>query len=199
MFYSSSFLKQKNSTVGRLHITGFCVNAAKVRASFFPLCSVFLMKCILHVYSSIISSIGLWWGLCTWLAIISRSWGAFVKGNLGKEGLNSAYICIQRLYFCRKRKYPFVNNQNAALFTYVCPFWLSASTDDLLPPGFPNIDMGPQLKVVERTRTATMLCAASGNPDPEITWYKDFLPIDPSASNGRIKQLRSGKRSYKTS
>lgn len=68
-------------------------------------------------------------------------------------------------------------------------------TEDLLPPGFPNIDMGPQLKVVERTRTATMLCAASGNPDPEITWYKDFLPIDPSASNGRIKQLRSGKDS----
>lgn len=75
-------------------------------------------------------------------------------------------------------------------------FWHSSSTDDLLPPGFPNIDMGPQLKVVERTRTATMLCAASGNPDPEITWYKDFLPIDPSASNGRIKQLRSGKRSW---
>uniref|UniRef100_A0A673CHL0 protein-tyrosine-phosphatase n=1 Tax=Sphaeramia orbicularis TaxID=375764 RepID=A0A673CHL0_9TELE len=70
---------------------------------------------------------------------------------------------------------------------------LSIIREDLLPPGFPNIDMGPQLKVVERTRTATMLCAASGNPDPEITWYKDFLPIDPSASNGRIKQLRSGK------
>uniref|UniRef100_A0A8C4IQG7 protein-tyrosine-phosphatase n=1 Tax=Dicentrarchus labrax TaxID=13489 RepID=A0A8C4IQG7_DICLA len=68
---------------------------------------------------------------------------------------------------------------------------LSIIREDLLPPGFPNIDMGPQLKVVERTRTATMLCAASGNPDPEITWYKDFLPIDPSASNGRIKQLRS--------
>uniref|UniRef100_A0A3B5BBQ9 protein-tyrosine-phosphatase n=1 Tax=Stegastes partitus TaxID=144197 RepID=A0A3B5BBQ9_9TELE len=69
---------------------------------------------------------------------------------------------------------------------------LSIIREDLLPMGFPNIDMGPQLKVVERTRTATMLCAASGNPDPEITWYKDFLPIDPSASNGRIKQLRSG-------
>uniref|UniRef100_A0A3Q2GIW4 protein-tyrosine-phosphatase n=1 Tax=Cyprinodon variegatus TaxID=28743 RepID=A0A3Q2GIW4_CYPVA len=68
---------------------------------------------------------------------------------------------------------------------------LSIIREDLLPPGFPNIDMGPQLKVVERTRTATMLCSASGNPDPEITWYKDFLPIDPSASNGRIKQLRS--------
>lgn len=68
-------------------------------------------------------------------------------------------------------------------------------TEDLLPPGFPNIDMGPQLKVVERTRTATMLCSASGKPDPEITWYKDFLPIDPNTSDGRIKQLRSGKES----
>ncbi|XP_028856335.1 receptor-type tyrosine-protein phosphatase S isoform X7 [Denticeps clupeoides] len=68
---------------------------------------------------------------------------------------------------------------------------LTISREDLLPSGFPNIDMGPQLKVVERTRTATMLCAASGTPDPEITWFKDFLPVDPSTSNGRIKQLRS--------
>ncbi|XP_071757915.1 protein tyrosine phosphatase receptor type Db isoform X13 [Centroberyx gerrardi] len=51
--------------------------------------------------------------------------------------------------------------------------------------------MGPQLKVVERSRTATMLCAASGNPDPEITWFKDFLPVNTSNNNGRIKQLRS--------
>ncbi|XP_063770953.1 receptor-type tyrosine-protein phosphatase S isoform X8 [Pseudophryne corroboree] len=69
---------------------------------------------------------------------------------------------------------------------------LTVLREDQLPPGFPNIDMGPQLKVVERTRTATMLCAASGNPDPEITWFKDFLPVDPATSNGRIKQLRSG-------
>ncbi|XP_056377652.1 receptor-type tyrosine-protein phosphatase delta isoform X24 [Hyla sarda] len=64
--------------------------------------------------------------------------------------------------------------------------------EDQIPRGFPSIDMGPQLKVVERTRTATMLCAASGNPDPEITWFKDYLPVDTSNSNGRIKQLRSG-------
>ncbi|XP_043917020.1 receptor-type tyrosine-protein phosphatase delta [Protopterus annectens] len=68
---------------------------------------------------------------------------------------------------------------------------LTVLREDLIPAGFPTIDMGPQLKVVERTRTATMLCAASGNPDPEITWFKDFLPIDTSNSNGRIKQLRS--------
>ncbi|XP_051996644.1 receptor-type tyrosine-protein phosphatase F-like isoform X2 [Xyrauchen texanus] len=64
--------------------------------------------------------------------------------------------------------------------------------EDQIPHGFPTIDMGPQLKVVERTRTATMLCAASGNPDPEISWFKDFLPVDINSSNGRIKQLRSG-------
>ncbi|XP_051567313.1 protein tyrosine phosphatase receptor type Fa isoform X3 [Myxocyprinus asiaticus] len=64
--------------------------------------------------------------------------------------------------------------------------------EDQIPHGFPSIDMGPQLKVVERTRTATMLCAASGNPDPEISWFKDFLPVDINSSNGRIKQLRSG-------
>ena len=64
--------------------------------------------------------------------------------------------------------------------------------EDQVPHGFPTIDMGPQLKVVERTRTATMLCAASGNPDPEIFWFKDFLPVEIDSSNGRIKQLRSG-------
>ncbi|XP_071025225.1 receptor-type tyrosine-protein phosphatase delta-like [Oncorhynchus clarkii lewisi] len=69
---------------------------------------------------------------------------------------------------------------------------LNVLREDQLPSGFPTIDMGPQLKVVERSRTATMLCAASGNPDPEITWFKDFLPVNTTNNNGRIKQLRSG-------
>ncbi|XP_046715617.1 protein tyrosine phosphatase receptor type Fa isoform X15 [Silurus meridionalis] len=69
---------------------------------------------------------------------------------------------------------------------------LTVLEEDQIPHGFPTIDMGPQLKVVERTRTATILCVASGNPDPEIVWFKDFLPVDINGSNGRIKQLRSG-------
>ncbi|XP_064415799.1 receptor-type tyrosine-protein phosphatase F isoform X1 [Latimeria chalumnae] len=69
---------------------------------------------------------------------------------------------------------------------------LTVLEENQVPHGFPVIDMGPQLKVVEKTRTATMLCAVSGNPDPEITWFKDFLPVDTTSSNGRIKQLRSG-------
>lgn len=79
-----------------------------------------------------------------------------------------------------------LNNLFAMCLTFV-------STEDQLPPGFPTIDMGPQLKVVERTRTATMLCAASGNPDPDISWFKDFLPVNTTNNNGRIKQLRSGR------
>ncbi len=78
---------------------------------------------------------------------------------------------------------------DASLFVVVCVCF----PEDQIPHGFPTIDMGPQLKVVERTRTATMLCAASGNPDPEISWFKDFLPVDINSSSGRIKQLRSGK------
>ncbi|XP_029687427.1 receptor-type tyrosine-protein phosphatase F isoform X5 [Takifugu rubripes] len=69
---------------------------------------------------------------------------------------------------------------------------LTVLEENQIPHGFPTIDMGPQLKVVEKTRTATMLCAASGNPDPEISWFKDMLPVDIGNSNGRIKQLRSG-------
>ncbi|KAL3989076.1 hypothetical protein ACER0C_013394 [Sarotherodon galilaeus] len=62
-----------------------------------------------------------------------------------------------------------------------------------IPHGFPSIDLGPQLKVVEKSRTTKMLCAASGNPDPEISWFKDMLPVNISSSDGRIKQLRSGR------
>ncbi|XP_037132911.1 receptor-type tyrosine-protein phosphatase F-like isoform X12 [Syngnathus acus] len=69
---------------------------------------------------------------------------------------------------------------------------LTVFEENQIPHGFPTIDLGPQLKVVERTRTATMLCAASGNPDPEITWFKDMLPVDISITNGRIKQFQSG-------
>ncbi|KAA0722765.1 Receptor-type tyrosine-protein phosphatase delta [Triplophysa tibetana] len=76
----------------------------------------------------------------------------------------------------------------SVLCCWMCAFIM----EDQLPAGFPTIDMGPQLKVVERTRTATMLCAASGNPDPDISWFKDFLPVNTSTNNGRIKQLRSG-------
>lgn len=95
-------------------------------------------------------------------------------------------LLITFLYLCQPG---FSKNSISVNFIYVD----SVFPEDLLPFGFPSIDMGPQLKVVERTKTATMLCAASGIPDPEISWFKDFLPVDPGNSQGRIKQLRSGE------
>ncbi|XP_075919081.1 receptor-type tyrosine-protein phosphatase S-like isoform X2 [Petromyzon marinus] len=69
---------------------------------------------------------------------------------------------------------------------------LTVLREEQVPAGFPRIDMAPQLKVVERTRTVTMLCAASGNPEPTVTWYKDYLPLDVAASDGRIRLLPAG-------
>jgi len=64
-------------------------------------------------------------------------------------------------------------------------------TEDRLPPGFPVITRDPQLKVVEKGRMATLLCSASGNPDPEITWFKDMSPVD--MTDPRIRLIDSGK------
>lgn len=54
---------------------------------------------------------------------------------------------------------------------------------------FFNIDMGLQLKVVEWIWIVIMFCVVSGNFDFEIIWFKDFLFVDFSVSNGCIKQL----------
>uniref|UniRef100_A0A4W5PZZ4 protein-tyrosine-phosphatase n=1 Tax=Hucho hucho TaxID=62062 RepID=A0A4W5PZZ4_9TELE len=121
-----------------------------------------------------------WWGWvgCGVVGLGSVRWVGVRLGVVGLGGMGLGVVGWGWWY---------LRGTNCCLY-----FFEYSLTEDLLPGGFPNIDMGPQLKVVERTRTATMLCAASGNPDPEITWFKDFLPIDPNASNGRIKQLRSG-------
>lgn len=36
-----------------------------------------------------------------------------------------------------------------------------------------------------------MLCSAMGNADPEITWLKDFIPVD--LTDPRLKLLATGK------
>ncbi|CAG0889041.1 unnamed protein product [Darwinula stevensoni] len=37
--------------------------------------------------------------------------------------------------------------------------------------------MHPQMKAVERGRNAVLMCLAEGDPSPEITWFKDSLPV----------------------
>ncbi|TNN88373.1 Receptor-type tyrosine-protein phosphatase F [Liparis tanakae] len=113
-----------------------------------------------------------------------------VKLNVLARSLGQRLAVIERISVCLVESIGFQHR-------HIVPdpqgsFSIFCLGENQVPHGFPTIDMGPQLKVVERTRTATMLCAASGNPDPEISWFKDMLPVDISNSNGRIKQLRSG-------
>ncbi|XP_078579507.1 apolipoprotein(a)-like isoform X2 [Branchiostoma floridae x Branchiostoma japonicum] len=62
--------------------------------------------------------------------------------------------------------------------------------EDNLPDGFPTITQHPQLKVVEKGRPSVLVCSARGDPDPDITWLKDMVPVD--MADSRIKLLGSG-------
>ncbi|XP_035710661.1 tyrosine-protein phosphatase Lar isoform X4 [Folsomia candida] len=48
------------------------------------------------------------------------------------------------------------------------------------PDGFPRITEAPNTRVVEKGRTATLICNASGMQPINIVWLKDLLPIQPS-------------------
>ncbi|XP_066269746.1 uncharacterized protein [Branchiostoma lanceolatum] len=67
---------------------------------------------------------------------------------------------------------------------------INVLAEENLPDGFPTITQGPQLKAVERGRPAILVCSASGDPAPDITWLKDMVPVD--MTDSRIKLLSSG-------
>ena len=52
------------------------------------------------------------------------------------------------------------------------------------------ISESPTLKAVEKDRNTVMVCTADGNPDPNIMWLKDFIPVD--LTDPRLKLLPSG-------
>lgn len=60
----------------------------------------------------------------------------------------------------------------------------------VVPSGYPRIVESPSLKAVEKDRSATMVCSAGGNPDPTITWLKDFIPVD--VTDPRLTILPTG-------
>jgi len=46
------------------------------------------------------------------------------------------------------------------------------------PAGYPKIIESPSLKAVEKGRGTAMICGATGNPEPVISWLKDSVPVD---------------------
>ena len=59
------------------------------------------------------------------------------------------------------------------------------------PEGYPRIVESPTLKAVEKDRNTVMLCSATGDPEPEIHWLKDYVPVD--LADSRFKILPTGK------
>ncbi|XP_071850013.1 receptor-type tyrosine-protein phosphatase delta-like isoform X2 [Apostichopus japonicus] len=57
---------------------------------------------------------------------------------------------------------------------------LTVYEEGSLPAGFPSIARSTQVQVVERYRQGQLTCSASGNPVPEIAWYRNNLPLQPS-------------------
>ena len=47
------------------------------------------------------------------------------------------------------------------------------------------------LKAVELGRPAQMQCEATGTPEPEINWLKDYIPVE--LTDPRLSLLDSGK------
>lgn len=58
----------------------------------------------------------------------------------------------------------------------------------------PKIDDSDEVAVPEviLNRTATILCPATGIPDPVITWYKDNVEI--TGNTNRLTILANGRR-----
>ena len=63
------------------------------------------------------------------------------------------------------------NQRGWAYFSYLL-------TEKELPTGFPQIIQNPGMKVVEKGRNAVLVCEATGEPAPVITWIKDVVPIN---------------------
>ena len=57
----------------------------------------------------------------------------------------------------------------------------------------PEFILTPSNTVLESGSTATLDCAANGNPTPQITWLKDGATIDlMSLENGRFARVGAG-------
>ena len=56
----------------------------------------------------------------------------------------------------------------------------SPFADEDVPKGFPTFSLQPNMQGVEKGRTALIPCRVTGDPEPNITWLKDMMPIDMS-------------------
>ena len=52
------------------------------------------------------------------------------------------------------------------------------------------ITRDPVLDVVEKGFPKTLHCEAEGNPDPEIMWFKEYIPVDLSTERVKLTSCK---------
>ena len=101
---------------------------------------------------------------------------------------NVAFVCNYELnIFCNKTP-EFINMFKSII---LIPIWTILD----VASGYPTIRINPELKAVEKDRTVEMKCMAIAMEaehlgPPEITWIKDYIPVD--MSDPRISVLDEG-------
>ena len=60
-----------------------------------------------------------------------------------------------------------------------------------VPIGYPRVIEQPSLKAVEKDRHTMIACSATGEPEPSVTWLKDFIPVD--ITDPRLRLLPTGQ------
>lgn len=65
---------------------------------------------------------------------------------------------------------------------------LQVYNEEDVPYGFPSISMHPTMQGVEKGRDALMTCKVSGDPEPNVIWIKDMMPIDLTKSHYSLYQ-----------
>ncbi|XP_037790412.1 tyrosine-protein phosphatase Lar-like [Penaeus monodon] len=131
-----------------------------------------------------------------------RKNGRKVSGNTRYMILNvpgGSILRIEPVKFLRDEATYECVAENTAGDTITAKAKLDVISDDpnSQPAGFPYFRTEPKTKAVEIDHTALLVCDARGNPDPDITWYKDHRPVD--LTNQRYSVLRSGSLQISTS
>ncbi|XP_076353516.1 tyrosine-protein phosphatase Lar-like isoform X3 [Tachypleus tridentatus] len=72
---------------------------------------------------------------------------------------------------------------------------LNVLSKDQIPLGFPKFTVEPSLQGVERGRDALLPCQATGTPQPDIFWLKDFVPV--KLDDPRLQLIHGGSLQIK--
>lgn len=64
-------------------------------------------------------------------------------------------------------------------------------SEEKIPEGFPSFTLQPNMQGVEKGHNALLPCRSVGDPEPQIYWLRDAIPVD--MTNPRYSLYQGGK------